>query len=363
VLWTAAAWSAQVEMGAPPIFDHDEVTCMSTLDFPVVEAVVDPVESRVLRKAQVYFKAGNTDAWYFVDMEPAEGTRLRALLPIPLPETDRVDYYVFVLTGSFGTSQTEEISARVSATGCDRSREPVVGSPALTLRATVPNQPPIPPGFQPQGIAGLVTTAGDMVAAGAGAGGGGLSGATVGAIIGGGAAAAVGTAVAVGGSSDGGTAPSASGNEEPVGSSTPSPTSSPPPAPAPAPTPAPPPSVADVSGTWYMRKLIQETCYPPDLGRTSERLMAFQQNGTTLTATFVQTTNVGNFNGAIDPSGRLTLDGRIIDNEGATSDFHMEGSTNGSDMSGTYRQVYVGGDCVVSGTFSGTKTSALRTRW
>ena len=76
---------------------------------------------------------------------------------------------MFFLTGSFGTSQSEQYSVEVSGTGCGTFPGAATASPAsasLTLRATVPNQLPVPPGFQPQGISGLVTTAGNTVSVG-----------------------------------------------------------------------------------------------------------------------------------------------------------------------------------------------------
>lgn len=111
-LFSVSSASAQVEMGATPSFEHDALRCMSPGEFPVVEAVFDGAESRSLRKAQVYFKARRTDAWYFVEMEREEETRLRAILPKPLAETDRVHYYLFFLSGSFATWQSEEYSVQ-----------------------------------------------------------------------------------------------------------------------------------------------------------------------------------------------------------------------------------------------------------
>lgn len=354
----AAASSAQV-------FTHDELGCLTTEHFPVVEATVDAAELPALQKAQVYFKAGQSDEWYFVEMERGYGSRLRAVLPKPLPETGSVDYYLFFLTGSFGTSQSSERSVRVSENGCDGAQDLVGGSSvSLTLKATVPNQIPIPPGFQPQGIASLVTTAGNTVTVGAAAGSAGVSGATVGVIAGVGAAAA-GTAVAVsGGDSDvsgdsaDATATSSAGDASSSGGGAaggPSGTAESSPASPTPPPPPPEPTVPDVSGRWLMSHQITETCYPEDLGRRSDRLLAIDQEGASLSATFVETSIVGNFAGRIDSLGNLTLDGRVVDTEGATSEVHMEATTNGETMSGSMRTVYVHNGCVVRSTLSGRK--------
>lgn len=70
---------------------------MSTDDFPVVEATLEPAEVGALRKAHVYFKASRTDAWYFVETEPGEESRLQAVLPRPLASA-----LCSVQTGRFG---------------------------------------------------------------------------------------------------------------------------------------------------------------------------------------------------------------------------------------------------------------------
>ena len=63
-LLSAAFASAQGETGVAPIFAHDALSCMSIEDFPIVEAVLEPAELRALEKAQVYFKASDSNAWY-----------------------------------------------------------------------------------------------------------------------------------------------------------------------------------------------------------------------------------------------------------------------------------------------------------
>lgn len=358
-LLSAAFASAQMESGVSLSFAHDALTCMSTSEFPLVEAEFEPEELSTLRKAQVYFKASRTEAWYFVDMEPGEGSKLRAMLPKPLPETDRVDYYLFFLSNTFEPAQTEQLAAVVSESGCGRAPETASSVASLTIRATVANQPPVPPGFSPQGISSLVTASGNTVAVGAAAMGGGasggLSGAAIGAIAGGGAAAAAGVAVASGDDGDGGMDDITSSPDvgsSPEGGVT---SSSPSPSPPPSPEPAPAPSVPDVSGTWLLNDRITMSCEPALVGRTSKTAMVIQQNGTALTASRNGPNYNENLTGTIDMAGNLSLRGPFAD-EGETGDAHWEATTtSGSEMTGRYWRFYPEHDCTIRWTFTGSK--------
>ena len=337
---------------------------MSTDDFPVVEAVFDPAELRALRKAQVYFKAGQTDDWYFMEMEPGEESRLHATLPKPLAETDRVDYYLFFLSGTFEPAQSEEFSVHVSETGCGMIRRAVTSSPtSLTLRATVLNQAPIPPGFSPQGISSLVTTAGNTVSAGSaavgggGAASGGISGVTVGAVAGGGAAAAAAVVVSTGSDGDSTTISPDVGQELGSGAAPTSSAPSPDPEPTPNPTPPPPPapSLPDVSGTWTMNSTIIGSCRPEMVGETSTTPIEFQQNGTALTASRNGPNFTENLAGTIDMAGNIAMRGPFSD-ESDTGESRIEATTTtGSDMSGRYLRIYPAYDCTIRWRFTGSK--------
>ena len=363
-LLSAAFASAQVENGIPPLFTHAALNCMNTEDFPVVEAVFEPGELGALRKAHVYFKAGQTEEWYFVEMEPGGESRLQATLPRPLPETDRVDYYLFFLSGTFAMSQSEEFSVSVSETGCGTIRRAATTSPvSLTLRATVANQTPVPAGFSPQGISGLVTTAGNTVtvgsAVGGGAASGGVSGVTVGVVAGGGAAAAAAVVVTKGsdGESDSNTTLADVGQEPGGGvaptSSSPSPELEPTPSPTPPPPPAP--SLPDVAGTWTMNYRIIGSCDPSLVGRTSTTPMEFQQVGTAVTGTRNGPNFTENLAGTIDMAGNITMRGPFSD-ESDTGGSRIEATTTtGSDMSGRYVRIYPEFNCTIRWTLSGSK--------
>ena len=353
-LCSASPALAQVEMGATPGFEHHALDCMSPDEFPVIEAVIDGAESSSLRKAQVYFKAGRTDAWYFVDMERDAETRLRAALPRPLAETDRVHYYLFFLSGSFATSQSEEYSVQVSETGCGAI--PAAGTTppvSLTLRATVANQVPVPPGFQPQGISGLVTTAGNTVAVGSASGG--LSGVAVGVVAGGGAAVAAAVAIAGGNGGDAPPSSSEAGQLPPGGGTAPTSSTGPSPSPTGSPGPSPAPYVPDVSGTWQITDRIVESCIPSLVGQTSNTTMVIQQSGSLLTASLSGPNFSANLAGTIDAAGKLSMAGQFVDDRD-TGEVRVEASTTaGTAMTGNYTQFYPQYGCTVRGTFSGSK--------
>lgn len=364
-LLSATFASAQVGQGVSPSFEHDRLSCMSTEHFPVVEARLEPAEQGALRKAQVYFKAGQTDVWYFVEMEPGEQSRFQATLPRPLVETERVDYYLFFLSSTFEPSQSQEFSVNVSEAGCSPIRVVATSSPtALTLGATIANQTPVPPGFSAQGISGLVTTAGNTVpvasvaAGGGGAASSGISGVTVGALAGGGAAAAAAVVVASG-SGDDTTADSAitspdvvqeSGGGPPPASPVPSPP------PSPTPTPSPPTSATDISGTWILDDLVTASCEPSLLGRTSRTAMVITQTGMALTATHNGPNFTENLSGTIDAAGNLSMSGPFVD-EAETGQSNWEASTSsGSKMNGHYTRFYPAHSCTIRWRFSGSKS-------
>ena len=310
----------------------------------VAEAAVDAAELGTLRKAQVYFKASRTGDWYFVEMEPREGSRLSAILPKPLAETDRVDYYVFFLTGSFGTWQSEEFSVRVSETGCEAFPGPATTAPAsLTLRATVLNQSPIPPGFQAHGISGLV--AGNTVSLGSAAAGGGaasrgLSGMTVGLVGGVAAVAGVAAVVTNASNSDTDNASPDAGQEPAGGITSTSSSPSPSPSPAPNPAPSPAPSVLDVSGTWLTTDRIIESCSPSLVGRISDTGSVIQQDGTRLNLSRSHEGYSENHIGTIDTAGNILLSGQFVD-DGDSGTVRIEATTTtGSDMRGTRTHFY-----------------------
>jgi hypothetical protein len=160
--------------------DHKAVGCIVAEQYPKMSACFVPAPN--LARSRVYFRAGGTPHWYFVDGKqevPCYGF----VLPKPKKTIKKIDYYVEGLDRSGGEGRTAEYNPDVvpSAAQC---RKDVPAAPFLT-RATVvvgatPGAPAVIPGFS-----GFV-----------GAAAGGLStGAVVGIVAGG--AAVAGTAVAI----------------------------------------------------------------------------------------------------------------------------------------------------------------------
>jgi hypothetical protein len=208
----------------PPSIAHDPLVCVLPGENPEVAAgVTSPAE---VKRSRVYFKAHQHPDWYYIDMTALEIPEYLALLPQPLPETQKVDYYVHALDTMLLTTQTEQYEPMVSR---DRAckRRPAMAKPGMegeiVIGGTIEGQPPIPPGFSPKGIVAFVTVAGAMItgaalasggtaagggsaaggAAGAGASagaGGGISALTIGLIAAGAGAGAV--ALAAGGGDD-----------------------------------------------------------------------------------------------------------------------------------------------------------------
>ncbi|PYQ25533.1 MAG: hypothetical protein DMF81_01930 [Acidobacteria bacterium] len=160
--------------------DHKAVGCIVAEQYPKMSACFVPAPS--LARSRVYFRAGGTPHWYFVDGKQ-EMPCHAFVLPKPKKTIKKIDYYVEGLDRSGGEGRTAEYNPDVvpSAAQC---RKDVPVAPFLT-RATVvvgatPGAPALIPGFS-----GFV-----------GAAAGGLSSGAVLGIVAGGAAVA-GAAVAI----------------------------------------------------------------------------------------------------------------------------------------------------------------------
>jgi hypothetical protein len=184
------------------MIEHTPIACLEPSLFPEVGAGITSRAS--VQHSRVYFKAHQYPDWYYVQMAAAEMPKYQALLPRPLPGTQRVDYYIYAVDSQVQISRTDEYDPEVAKKTCQRVRG--VGTtrvPRITLHGTREGQPAVPPGFDKEGIVAFVTVAGltlsgsaltgsggtAVAGASGGTGGGGLS---TGAILGltGGAVAA-----------------------------------------------------------------------------------------------------------------------------------------------------------------------------
>lgn len=265
--------------GVAPAIGHDALECVKAETFPRVDArITSPLG---VARTRVYFKAHHHPDWYFTDMKNSEAASFLALLPKPLPETRRLDYYVYALDAQFHTTQTNEFGPDVVEHACRKDAGvPLPPEAGLVIGGTKIGQDPIPPGFSPHGIAAFVTVAGIVTPVHGGGPAPGLAEPPEGSAKGirRKVAAAVGGAALVGGgvalAAAGGespsprpqavapgpqptNAPSPSPTPTPTSTPTPAPTPTPGPTPGPGPSPTPTPTPSptpmpspDLSGAW-----------------------------------------------------------------------------------------------------------------
>lgn len=201
---------------------HDPALCVLVDVFPRLRACVQPHEG--LARPRAYFRAEGDGSWYYVEMR-RDGDCHVAVLPKPLAEARRVEYYAFAQSARppFPQAQTPVHLAEVrsGATGCGTPFETSAKVRAIPAAGSMR----APSGFAADGLQGLPKPERRMGAAGL--------------VIGGGAAAAsavVAGAVLV---KNSGAEPDVPVSSAPA-TETPTPTSAPAPSTrAPTPTPAP----------------------------------------------------------------------------------------------------------------------------
>ncbi len=242
-----------------PSVTHAPLECILPESYPQIEASI--TSPRVVARTRVYFKAHQHPDWYFVDMKAAEAGPFVGLLPRPLPDTQKIDYYVYALDSGFQTSQTPEYDPPVKAP-CRTVGLAAPPAQGLTIGGTRDGQAPIPPGFNKEGITGFLTAAGVLVSTTSSAAPVTAGAAKVGAgklLLGAGAAAAATGGVIVatsGGGSSSDQSPQPGPTPTPLPTPTPTPTPGPTPTPTPTPEttptpqPTPTPKPIDVSGSW-----------------------------------------------------------------------------------------------------------------
>jgi hypothetical protein len=245
--------------------DHKDVGCVVSGEYPKLDACFVPPDA--LGRAEVHFRAADTDPWYAVPLSP-DGPCHSAFLPKPNRETAEFQYYIDAIdravaerfsppAGPAGPQRVRVVRserdcgavarvarsvARVAkpivvAVTRDPAGTAVAGAVAEALAAKALlagfSQEAVALATGAAGAAGSSATASTAATGGGGGTGGGIAGSTI-AIAGGAAAAAVVlAATALGGGSDNGNSGGGGGG---TGG-----------APAPTPTPTPQPTV---TGTW-----------------------------------------------------------------------------------------------------------------
>jgi hypothetical protein len=152
---------------ATPTISHDPLACMAADANPLVLA--DITAQAQVHKSRVYFKAHQFPDWYYVDMKVPNQPHYQALLPQPLPDTDKVDYYIHALDTTLETARTDQFEPEVRKAGCrpdERAAAAQVDpqdATQLVVGGTKEGQPPIPPGFSKKGIFAFVAVTGAVV--------------------------------------------------------------------------------------------------------------------------------------------------------------------------------------------------------
>ena len=93
------------ELQTPPTSGivHEEVGCVIAGQYPLLEAVIEPMPSVV--RARVYFRPASGGDYFYVEMTPEVG-RFVGKLPRPRLEASPVTYYIQATTTELGESQT-----------------------------------------------------------------------------------------------------------------------------------------------------------------------------------------------------------------------------------------------------------------
>jgi hypothetical protein len=150
---------------------HTPAACMSTEDYPLIEARARPGSAAAGKPLTLRFRAEDDPGWYEIEVPAGPGLTYQAAIPMPTLEAVRVHYH-------FATERPEMQSpdyvVSVLMGGCPEARSaPAELIERIRVRRTAEGQSPVPKGFSPEGIreAGISgTTLG--ILAGAAAGGG-----------------------------------------------------------------------------------------------------------------------------------------------------------------------------------------------
>ncbi len=148
---------AQPSPGAPVTsteIRHDPIGCVVAGQFPLVDAQIEPAGS--VARARVYFKAAQSDVWYYVEMTPAEAGFV-GKLPRPKLEASPISYYIQATTTEFGENRTPEIAAIVVAEAKDcpgDKKVAAIGPPGeVTVFSAATGAAIAPIGFAAGGLA------------------------------------------------------------------------------------------------------------------------------------------------------------------------------------------------------------------
>lgn len=150
---------------SPLQIDHDPLACVTPRECPKVDASVAP--GQVFEKGYVYFKAAQTEDFYYVLMN-GQPESLAGVLPRPLPETPAIDYYLRAVDREELSKKTPDYLPPVvpSEGVCKTRGVPIAAGAAgaaLTIGLTSEKQDPVPAGFNRNDIAHVILVSGAVV--------------------------------------------------------------------------------------------------------------------------------------------------------------------------------------------------------
>ncbi|HSD65877.1 MAG TPA: hypothetical protein VLF95_04210 [Vicinamibacteria bacterium] len=155
--------------------EHSAPGCVAAGKYARLAACFRPQEA--LARARLYFRAGGTGEWFYVEMSGAPPC-LQGVLPRPKKATRQVEYYLAATDRSFGESRTPEGSLPVTRDGtCPAGPVAPVANAAGAAIGSASGAAPVGfvtgGGLSPLLIAGGAAVVGGGAAAVAGGGGGG----------------------------------------------------------------------------------------------------------------------------------------------------------------------------------------------
>ena len=176
-LAAGVAVAAQAPTRAPGslTIEHQAPGCVAAGKYARVAACFKPQGS--LARARVYFRAGGTADWFYVEMAGPPPC-LQGVLPRPKKGLERIEYYVAATDRAFAESRTEERVVQVTTDGrCSAGPVAPVADSASVVIGSVSGAAPV--GFVTGGglsplliVGGVAVVGGGAAVAIAGGGGG-----------------------------------------------------------------------------------------------------------------------------------------------------------------------------------------------
>lgn len=145
-------WLATPLAAAPPLIDHQEVSCSLPGKHPRICATI--ADDGVVKRAKIYFRAAGQSTFYWSEMS-LDFRKFCATLPVPEPEVKEVQYYLWAIDDGLEIERTKDLKMIVDADRtCDH---PIIDEDPqrtahLVVHATSRKQGKKLRGFLPQGV-------------------------------------------------------------------------------------------------------------------------------------------------------------------------------------------------------------------